>query len=131
VVELPAYFAAINTSPTYQLTAVGAPMPLLHIAEKISAADLEAGNAIQPGQPIPTVSFRIAGGAPNGEVSWEVKAARHDRWVQRHGAPVEVEKMDMEKGAYQHPDLYGQPPEKGMNHRPGHEAPAPAAAPLK
>lgn len=52
-------------------------------------------------------------------VSWEVKAIRSDRWVRMHGAPIEVDKDAGERGQYQHPELYGQPPEKGMDHRKG------------
>jgi len=36
--------------------------------------------------------------------------------VQQRGAPVEVEKRNPERGKYQHPELYGQPPEKGMDY---------------
>lgn len=31
----------------------------------------------------------------------------NDRWVQQRGAPVEVEKHDLERGAKLRPDLYG------------------------
>jgi hypothetical protein len=127
VVTLPPYFASINKEPRYCLTPIGAPMPLLHIAEEVDGAALTEGNAIEPGQEVPTVSFRVAGGAPNGRVSWEVKALRNDRWVQAHGAPVEVEKQGTEKGTYQHPDLYGQPPEKAMHYRSPPANPTPAA----
>jgi hypothetical protein len=34
------------------------------------------------------------------------------------GASVEVEKEGREKGKYQHPELYGAPPEMGMNYQP-------------
>jgi hypothetical protein len=34
--------------------------------------------------------------------------------MQTRGAPVEIEKLDPERGTYQHPELYGQPPEMGM-----------------
>ncbi len=116
VVELPHYFAKINTRPRYQLTAVGAPMPMLHVALKISEAALSAGAKAEPGEVAAICSFRIAGGAPGGEVSWRVEALRNDRWVQQRGAPVEVEKEGLEKGTYQHPELYGQPPEMGMDY---------------
>ncbi|MGE0481193.1 MAG: hypothetical protein AB7Q17_12045 [Phycisphaerae bacterium] len=118
VVELPYYFAKINTRPRYQLTAVGAPMPALHVTEKISESALRVGAMAGPDEVVPRCSFRIAGGAPGGEVSWEVKALRNDRWVRQHGAPVEVAKQEFERGTYQHPELYGQPPEKGLNFRP-------------
>jgi hypothetical protein len=120
-IDLPLYFARINRDPRYTLTAMGAPMPMLHIAEEIDESALTAGAASEPGEGVPVCSFRIAGGTPGGKVSWEVKALRNDRWVQRHGAPVEMDKPALEKGTYQHPDLYGQPPEKGMSYRPRYE----------
>lgn len=116
VVRLPAYFAAINKEPSYTLTAIGTPMPLLHVAEEIDQAGLETGAAAEPGDAVPACSFRIAGGVPGAKVSWRVEAVRNDRWVRRSGSPVEVEKIGTEKGTYQHPDLYGQPWEKAMNH---------------
>lgn len=125
-VELPPYFAKINKDPRYILTAIGAPMPMLHIAQEIDEAALSAGARAEPGEVAPRCSFRIAGGAPGAKVSWEVKALRNDRWVQRHGAPVEVEKLDREKGTYQHPELYGQPPEKGVNFNAVRQATSPA-----
>lgn len=116
VIQMPAYFARINRDPSYHLTAVGAPMPMLHVAEKIDAGALEAGARAGPGEPAPLCRFRIAGGVPGGEVSWEVKAVRHDLWVRTYGAPVEVEKEGVERGRYLHPGLYNQPAERGMNH---------------
>lgn len=115
-VELPAYFAKINTRPRYQLTAVGMPMPNLHVADKIDAAALAAGERATVQAPAPRCVFRIAGGAPSGEVSWEVKAVRNDLWMRNRAASVEVEKREPERGKYQHPELYGQPAEKGMDY---------------
>lgn len=112
VVELPPYFARINTSPRYTLTAVGAPMPMLHVAQEIDEAVLRAGAEAGPGEPVPVCSFRIAGGAPGAKVSWRVEAVRHDLWMRRYGAPVEIEKENLEKGVYLHPELYGQPPSR-------------------
>jgi len=60
----------------------------------------------------------ISGGAPGKRVSWRVEAVRNDRWVQKHGAPVEVEKEGFERGKYQHPELYGLPEARGMNDQP-------------
>ena len=116
VVELPHYFAKINKAPSYQLTAVGAPMPMLHVAVEIDPAALIAGAKAAPGEAAPVCSFRMAGGAPGNKVSWRVEAVRNDLWVQKRGAPVEADKQGMEKDTYQHPELYGQPPEKGMNY---------------
>jgi hypothetical protein len=108
-VTLPAYFASINKDPRYDLTPIGAPMPMLHIASEIDLSSLALAAKAEPGQPIPAVSFRIAGGAPNAKVSWEVKAVRNDRWMQAHGAPVEQDKEGGERGRYQRPELYNQP----------------------
>ncbi|PWB74666.1 MAG: hypothetical protein C3F15_07525 [Holophagae bacterium] len=72
-VELPVWFEAINTDFRYQLTAVGAAAPGLHVAEEV------AGNR-----------FRIAGGPPGLKVSWEVTAVRNDRFMREH--PFEVER---------------------------------------
>jgi len=88
---------------------------MLHVAAEISADALRAGEKAAPGETLPLCWFRIAGGVAGGRVSWRVEALRNDRWVQQHGAPVEVEKQDLERGRYQHPELYGQPAEKGMD----------------
>lgn len=91
-VELPDYFNAINIDPRYQLTAIGAPAPMLHVASEINDNE-----------------FLIAGGQPGMRVSWEVKAKRNDPFVAQLGAPVEREKVGVEKGRYLQPKLYGQP----------------------
>lgn len=51
VVELPHYFAEINTDPRYMLTAVGAPMPTLHMAGEINEAALGIGATAGAGGP--------------------------------------------------------------------------------
>lgn len=109
VVRMPAYFASINTDPRYTLTAVGAPMPLLHVAREISDVALAVGAKAEPGEAVPECWFRIAGGAPGGTVSWRVEAVRNDRWVRAYGAPVEVEKPGTEQGTYLRPELFGKP----------------------
>lgn len=116
VVELPHYFAMINKMPSYQLTAVAAPMPMLHVVEKISPEALIAGEKAGPGVAPPTCSFRIAGGVPGGEVCWRVEAVRNDLRMRLHGAPVEREKTGPERGKYQHPAYYDQSPEMGMDY---------------
>jgi hypothetical protein len=105
-VQLPAYFEAINRDATITLTPVGAPMPNLHVAVEVQ------GNR-----------FKIAGGVPGKKVSWEVKAVRNDLWVQRYGFQTEQEKEDDIKGKYLHPELYGQPKERGIHYRPEPERP--------
>ena len=125
VVELPHYFAKINKTPSYTLTAVGAPMPMLHVAQEIDEAAMSVGAKAGPGDAAPKCSFRIAGGAPGAKVSWRVEAVRYDLWVRTHGKQVEVEKQGPEKGTYQHPELYGQPKEKGMDYDAARESAKP------
>ena len=100
-VQLPDYFRVINRDPSYHLTPVGAPMPNLHVAVKVQDN-----------------RFKIAGGAPGKEVSWRIEAVRNDPWVQRYGYQTEQEKEDAIKGKYLHPELHGQPKERGIHYRP-------------
>jgi hypothetical protein len=72
VVTLPDWFDDINISFDYQLTPVGAPMPMLHIAREI------ADN-----------TFEIAGGAGGMRVSWIITATRNDPWARQN--PLKVE----------------------------------------
>jgi hypothetical protein len=94
-VVLPGWFEAVNADFRYQLTAIGAAAPGLHVAEEV------ANN-----------HFSVAGGAPGMKVSWQVTAVRHDAYAKAHPMVVEQEKTDKERGFYVHPDLYGQPAEK-------------------
>jgi hypothetical protein len=91
VVGLPDYFEALNQDFRYQLTAIGAPAPNLHIARKVS------GNR-----------FKIAGGKPGMEVSWQVTGIRHDAYAKAHRIPVEEDK-GKERGTYLHPELFNSP----------------------
>lgn len=97
--RLPAYFESINQNYSYQLTAIGCPMPQLHISEEIH-------NGV----------FRISGGVPGKKVNWVVMAERHDVWMQKNpeSGIVEMEKKSNEKGKFLHPELYGQPEEKSL-----------------
>jgi len=104
-VELPDYFEAINRDPLYTLTPIGAAMPNLHVSAEVS------GN-----------QFRIAGGVPGMDVSWRVEAVRDDPYVRSRGAPVEVIKSESERGLYQYPEFYDQPPERGTNYALMHRA---------
>lgn len=103
-IDLPPYFAAVNKGPRYTLTAVGAPMPMLHVAVEISDAALASGGQC---------SFRVGGGAPGGKVSWEVKATRNDAWARNHAMPAEIEKEPHQKGLYLYPAGFGQPESRG------------------
>jgi hypothetical protein len=96
VVQMPGYFEALNQDFRYQLTAVGAPGPNLHVSQEI------VNN-----------SFQIAGGTPGMKVSWQVTGVRHDAYAEAHRIPVEEMKPAMEQGSYLHPELFKQPEEKG------------------
>ena len=99
-VQLPDYFQDINRDFQYQLTAIGAPAPDLHIAQEI------ANN-----------SFVIGGGPPNTKVSWTVTGVRNDEYVRHYPTTDVREKPAHLKGTYQHPEIFGQPAEKGEAHR--------------
>ena len=97
VVQLPDWFEAANGSLRYQLTAIGAPSPGLYIAQKV------AGN-----------HFKIAGGAPGVEVSWQITGVRQDKFAQANPLVVEQPKNAKERGYFIHPELYGVPGDQGM-----------------
>jgi hypothetical protein len=97
VVQLPDWFEAMNTSFRYQLTAIGAPSPGLHIAQKISEN-----------------RFKIAGGAPGVEVCWQVTGVRQDSFAKANPLIVEQPKSADERGYYIHPELYGASEERGI-----------------
>jgi hypothetical protein len=86
-VELPVWFAALNKEFRYQLTAIGAPAPTLHVAEEIQDR-----------------RFKIAGGHAGVEVSWQVTGVRHDPFAKAHRIPVEEDKPPVERGTYLHPE---------------------------
>jgi len=79
-VKLPNYFEALNQDFRYQLTSIGTFAPV-YVAQKIK------GN-----------SFRIAGGKPGMEVSWQVTGIRHDAYANAHRIVVEEDKPAKEKG---------------------------------
>jgi hypothetical protein len=89
-VQLPDWFEALNRDYRYQLTAVGAPAPGLHIAAEVSGG-----------------AFAIAGGAAGQKVCWQVTGIRQDAWANAHRIPVEATKPAEDQGRYLHPELYG------------------------
>jgi hypothetical protein len=93
-VELPDWFEGLNSDFRYQLTAIGEPAPDLHVAQEVAKN-----------------RFTIAGGKSGMKVSWQVTGIRKDPWAQAHPLAVEEEKPSNERGYYQHPELYHQPPE--------------------
>jgi hypothetical protein len=97
VVELPAWFQALNRDFRYQLTALDTAQPALHIAKRIESN-----------------RFTIAGGVPGGEVSWQVTGIRQDAFANAHRIPTEIAKPANEQGRYLHPELFGQPAEKSI-----------------
>lgn len=103
IIQLPTYFNAINKEFSYQLTAVGAAMPNLYIAEKINNNNY----------------FIISGGLAGKEVSWSIYAQRNDKYVQEHPEKIidEIEKKDYQKGKYFDPTSWKQPKEKGIFYR--------------
>jgi hypothetical protein len=48
------------------------------------------------------------------KVSWQITGIRNDPYQQAHPFVAEREKPAEEQGHYQHPELYGQPEEKGI-----------------
>ncbi len=94
-IQLPEWFEALNNDFRYQLTAIGAAAPGLHVATEVA-----------------NHQFAIAGGAPGMKVSWQLTAVRHDAFAKAHPLVVEQEKNAHERGFYIHPELYGQPNEK-------------------
>jgi hypothetical protein len=97
VVAMPDWFDALNRDFRYQLTAVGAPAPDLHVA-----AEVERNR------------FAIAGGRPGMKVSWQVTGVRRDAYAEAYRIKVEEEKPAGQRGRYLNPEAFGQPRETGM-----------------
>jgi hypothetical protein len=105
-VQMPEWFEPLNRDFRYQLTCIGGFAPV-YIADKLVDG-----------------RFRIAGGTPGLEVSWQVTGIRQDRWANDNRIPVEVEKTGQERGLYVHPDAYGLDEKRGISSL--HVQPAPA-----
>jgi trimeric autotransporter adhesin len=95
-VAMPDYFSALNGDCRYQLTVVG------QFAQAIVAREIENN------------TFVIKTDKPSLKVSWQVTGVRQDAWVKRHPLKVEEDKPRKERGYYLHPELFGQPEEKGV-----------------
>lgn len=104
-VELPDYFAEINTNFKYQLTVVDDADSAGFVMAKVS-------------KKIRGTRFQIRTSEPNVEVSWRVDADRNDLYVRYKKPKDVVEKQDLERGTYQLPELYGMPPQRGMDYEP-------------
>jgi hypothetical protein len=114
--ELPEYFESINRDADYQLTVIDGSDDFILAKVSREAADHR---------------FQIRTSKPNVTVCWEVKGVRNDPFVRMYGAPVEMEKRGAEKGTYQHPELYGQLPEKRLNFEAGRARAEPEIEPAK
>jgi hypothetical protein len=95
-VELPSYFSAENKDFKYQLTVIG------QFAQAIIKNEISDNR------------FTIQTDKPNVKVSWQVTGVRNDAWAKAHRIIPEVEKKDIEKGHYLHPELYGKSKDLGM-----------------
>ncbi|MFT5779859.1 MAG: hypothetical protein ACI837_002818 [Crocinitomicaceae bacterium] len=98
IIELPDYYDAINTNPSYNLTPVGG-FAQLYIKEEISEG-----------------KFIIGGGTEGLKVSWTIYSERNDPYLRNYPEKkaVEVEKREGQKGKYVMPQLYNQPMDKKM-----------------
>ncbi len=83
-IEMPDYFESLNRDFRYQLTAIGAPSPSLHVSREMQK------NA-----------FKIAGGTPGQKVSWQVTGIRQDDYAKAHPIVVETDKKGSERGTRQ------------------------------
>jgi hypothetical protein len=103
-VHLPSWFEALNKDFRYQLTAIGAAAPNLHVSRKIH-----------------NNQFWIAGGEPGMEISWQITGTREDAYAKTHRIPVEEQKPVAERGHYLHPDAFGLSSDRGivMNQKEG------------
>jgi hypothetical protein len=88
VVELPAWFQAVNSDFRYQLTCVGAFAPVF-IRDELSNS-----------------RFVIAGGRSGMKVCWQVTGIRSDKWAVANPLQIEENKHEIDRGSYRHPELY-------------------------
>ncbi len=96
VVRLPDWFEALNRDFRYQLTVIG------RFAQACVEEEI-AGNR-----------FTIRTSVGKVKVSWQVTGIRHDAYADAHRIPVDEEKPEAERGYYLHPELLGQPKERGV-----------------
>jgi hypothetical protein len=111
VVELPAYFEALNRDFRYQLTVMGQFAQAI-VDKKIGAAKIGENR------------FVIRTTKPSVEVSWQVTGIRKDAYANANRIPTEEEKPEGERGYYLHPEVFGQPASKGIVAARGSAAPA-------
>jgi hypothetical protein len=97
-VTLPDWFEALNREFRYQLTCIGGFAPV-YVAKKVD------GNR-----------FKIAGGNPGMEVSWQLTGVRKDAYAEAHRIQVEEMKPIAERGSYLHPEAFGKASKKSVQH---------------
>jgi hypothetical protein len=95
-VTLPDWFEALNRDFRYQLTVIG------QFAQAVIAQEVTHNQ------------FIIRTDKPSVKVSWQITGIRQDAWANAHRIPVEEAKPDKEREFYLHPELFNQPPEKGI-----------------
>jgi hypothetical protein len=100
IVQLPAYFEALNKDFRYQLTSIGQSQPNLYVADEIQ-----------------NLQFRIAGGKPHAKASWQVTGVRQDPVANANRYISEVAKEPEAKGYYLHTAAYKQPADKDLTRR--------------
>jgi hypothetical protein len=100
VVELPAWFDALNHEFRYQLTPLG--------------GWTEAWIEQEVGDNRFTIRTRTAG----HRVSWQLTGTRRDAYAQANPIEVELDKAPAERGRYLNPVEHGQPQSKAMAMRP-------------
>ena len=115
-IELPNYWDAANTNPSYQLTAIGTPeQPYIY-------KEIED-------------NYFIISGKPFTKVSWTVYSNRNDptfRYYDSHGknySNEEFDKLDSEKGSYYVPEAFGKPSLFKMPEKPIEDTDIPGASP--
>ncbi len=96
VVEMPAWFEALNRDFRYQLTVIG------QFAQAIVGSEMADRK------------FTIRTDKGKVKVSWQVTGIRQDAWANAHRIPTEEVKPPIEQGHYLHPELFGAPPEMSI-----------------
>jgi hypothetical protein len=99
VVQLPAYFDALNRDFRYQLTPIG------QFAQAIVWQEIQDGK------------FVIKTDKPNVKVSWQVTGIRQDSYANAHRTPVEQDKPAGQQGKYLYPPEQGQPESEAISGR--------------
>lgn len=98
-IVLPDYFLALNKDFRYLATPMGAAMPGLYLQSGVERRFWIFGVPV----------LKIAGGAPNGRVSWQVTGIRHDVFIEQNPIVIEVDKgpdQSVDKGKYACPECY-------------------------